>query len=199
MKCDLYSYLLRLFENAGIRNAADDARSIASCGDTMLSLLQTDTFSLTEKCGCSRPAAELIHLVGALNSRRQTDKLRAGRKYSEDEIKDYLCGFFLADPVETVVCMYFDGANRFISTEYIADGTVSSSGFLPRKVFDIAARVGASSIILAHNHPRGIAKPSGADMSATASVASVGNDMGITLRAHYVVAGFDVVTCESSK
>ena len=98
-----------------------------------------------------------------------------------------------------VVGVFFDSAGRYVATEYLADGTVNSSSFLPRKVMDISARLGASGVILAHNHPRGIAKPSDADVITTASMASVSDAMGIKFMGHYVIAGFDHALCMETK
>jgi DNA repair protein RadC len=64
---------------------------------------------------------------------------------------------------------------------------------------DISARLGASGIILAHNHPRGIAKPSDADIITTASMEAVADTMGVKLIGHYVIAGFDHALCPGSK
>ena len=140
-----------------------------------------------------------MRLVASLSSRRITDRIKPGRKYPEDAIVEHLKGVFLGVPVETVVGVFFDSAGRYVATEYLADGTVNSSSFLPRKVMDISARLGASGVILAHNHPRGIAKPSDADVITTASMASVSDAMGIKFMGHYVIAGFDHALCMETK
>ena len=196
--CTLFEYLCELFSAARIKDAEKNAALISDSCATFLHALEQDTYTLTVSTGCSQEAAELLRLVASLSSRRITDRIKPGRKYSDDAVIEHLKGVFLGVPVETVVGVFFDSAGRYISTEYLADGTVNASSFLPRKVMDISTRLGASGVILAHNHPRGIAKPSDADIITTASMASVSDAMGISFMGHYVIAGFDHALCPGS-
>ena len=67
-----------------------------------------------------------------------------------------------------------------------------------RQVVDLALRSGASAVILAHNHPSGVALPSRADQTMTRQVADALRPLGIRLLDHIVVADGDYVSMADS-
>jgi DNA repair protein RadC len=70
--------------------------------------------------------------------------------------------------------------------------TVGSDGFTvvdPRQVLRPAVELGASSLVLAHNHPSGDPEPSDEDRRATRVLASAGTVVGVVLRDHIVLGG----------
>ncbi len=158
-------------------------------------IIQLDAYTLIKTSKCSETSADLIRLVAGLTSRRITDKYKIGKKYLQNEIKEFVCGLLFGATVETIYMLLFDESDRLIGCEYIGEGTVNSSGVLPRKLIDIALRKNARYVILAHNHPCGKAHPSGDDLSVTSLLLTSFNNARIILRAHYVVAGFDVADC----
>ena len=71
---------------------------------------------------------------------------------------------------EHFVVFYLDSRNQEIQREIISVGTLNESLVHPREVFESAIKNNASSIIIAHNHPSGNAKPSAADIAMTQKV-----------------------------
>ena len=88
--------------------------------------------------------------------------------------------------------MLFDKSEKFISCEHICDGSVNIAGIVPRKIIDSAKRLGASSVIVIHNHPRGLPEPSDDDVKATANISFVLSTAGIECKHNYIVSGFDI-------
>lgn len=148
--------------------------------------------------GCKDKTAEIIRLAVALNARRITDKFKNGKKYLQKDIEEYICGLFFGSDVETIYMIMFDKEGRFVSTDSLGDGTVNASGFLPRKMVDIAVRKKIHSVILAHNHPLGTTVPSQTDLITTSLAKTVFNDAGVKLLAHYIVAGKEIKDCLST-
>ena len=188
-------YLNRLFSAAGIASAEADAEALCRAFNNMRQMIENDAYTLVAKSGCSKNAAELLRLTCALNSRRVTDRFKPHRKYTDSDTREYAQAFYYGAPSECISCMLFDRLGGFISTEYVSDGVANSASFLPRKLIDVATRANASSVILMHNHPLGTAEPSDTDIKATVQAISVLSTVGLTLRAHYVVAGFEVSDC----
>jgi DNA repair protein RadC len=83
-------------------------------------------------------------------------------------------------------------SGKLIHTDLLGEGTVNSTGLLPRMVMDVAVRYSASKVILAHNHPGGEALPSNADIYSTSQLIGVLESAGIKLLGHFVVAGLDI-------
>ncbi len=153
---------------------------------TVSRLLLADPATLTAIC--SQQAAVLIALIPALAARRLTDKYPLGKKYARAELEQLLVGQFLSVNREQVLLLSFDKRSVLISCDLVCEGTVSASEILPRMLLDTAKRRGAHSVILAHNHPRGRAVPSGEDIAATEKLKAVLEYAEIKLGSHYIVA-----------
>lgn len=140
----------------------------------------------------SMNTALLIKLIGYVNSRRVTDKFEFGRVHTELELRAFISAIFLGSSVESVYAVLLDDHDRTISVEHISDGTVNASDIVPRKVLELAKKKKATSVMLAHNHPKGSAKASGDDILTTGRLASVFSSVGVRLRAHYIVADGEI-------
>lgn len=88
---------------------------------------------------------------------------------------------------EYFVCLTLDGANRLIAKRTISIGTLTSSLVHPREVFADAITDRAASIIVAHNHPSGNLRQSGADTLVTERLREAGAILGITLTYHIII------------
>ena len=80
----------------------------------------------------------------------------------------------------------------------LQSGTVNNVGISVRKIMEIALRMGATSVILAHNHTSGIALPSQEDRDTTRRLWTALNAAGITLADHIIVAGDDFVSMQGT-
>lgn len=87
---------------------------------------------------------------------------------------------------EYFFALYLDGANHLIDTKVITIGTLNQSLVHPREVFAYAVEKRCASIIVAHNHPSGILKPSSEDMSITQRLKESGALLGIELLDHLI-------------
>ena len=106
-----------------------------------------------------------------------TDPARAvdvGRKIVKDDAREH----FLA--------LYLDGRHRPIAYSVVSVGTASASLVHPREVFQRAVLVGASALLVLHNHPSGDRTPSREDLDVTRRLARAGELLGIRLLDHIV-------------
>jgi len=98
---------------------------------------------------------------------------------------------FMSDFVEErvyVACL--NNANVLISFKEVSVGTINASVVIPRDIFRLAVMVGASSIILIHNHPSGGVTPSTQDIEITKVVKEAGRILGIKVLDHIII-GFN--------
>lgn len=144
--------------------------------------------------GMTESAAILLHITMALTSRRITDAFPIGRAVTVSELEHFLIGLFLGLSVETVYIISFDKKGRVIACDFMGEGTVSSSDVYPRRLLECAVKRGASSVIIAHNHPRSAPFASDDDVVATNRLFSVFKSAGIRLTDHYVVAERELTT-----
>ncbi len=83
--------------------------------------------------------------------------------------------------------LFLDKKNALIKDEVAGRGTVDHAPMYVREVIHRALDVGASAIVLAHNHPSGDVKPSLADRSLTKDIAEACRVIGITLHDHIII------------
>ena len=94
------------------------------------------------------------------------------------------------------VCL--DAKGKMLSYKRLASGTVSMAPVSVREVVENALYTDASSVLLGHNHPSGIALPSEEDRQITLQIQQALKAMGITLTDHIIVADGDFVSMAAS-
>jgi len=78
-------------------------------------------------------------------------------------VRDYLRVHYAGHEREVFLCLFLDNRHRLISAEEMFQGTIDGASVHPREVVKRALQVNAAAVILAHNHPSGVADPSQAD------------------------------------
>lgn len=111
---------------------------------------------------------------------------------------DFLVNYFHGKKHETVVLLCLDAKCKKIACRELGEGSVNTATISPRRVVEIALGTNATSVILAHNHPSGIALPSGDDVRTTNQIGKSLRAVGIILSDHIVVADEDYVSMAQS-
>ncbi len=132
------------------------------------------------------------------------------RKYLEDkadsfnvmggcsDIGAYLLPKFVGRTNEALMMVSIDNKNKIISCSVVAEGTVDSAKVSRRRVMEEAMKVNATRVILAHNHPRGVAVPSSEDVVMTREIGKLFAQVGIELVDHIIIADDDYVSMAAS-
>ncbi len=115
-----------------------------------------------------------------------------------DECGRYLVRFFKNRRNETVFLLCLDAKCKVLCCKLIGEGSVNSAGIPIRRIVETALGANATTVILAHNHPSGIAVPSGEDIQTTRRVAMALSAVEIQLADHIVVADEDYVSIVQS-
>ena len=89
---------------------------------------------------------------------------------SPDAVRDFLRLRFGDLPHEVFTCLFLDAQNRLIEYQELFRGTLTQTSVYPREVVKEALGCNAASLILAHNHPSGLATPSRADEALTSTL-----------------------------
>lgn len=90
-------------------------------------------------------------------------------------------------PKEHLRGIYLNTHHRVIHDEVISIGTINANLIHPREVYKPAIEYGAAAILLVHNHPSGIVKPSQADIDITTQLIEVGKIIGIGIVDHVII------------
>ena len=89
---------------------------------------------------------------------------------------------------ETFHCVFLDAQNRVIAAEELFRGTLTQTSVYPREVVKHALKHNAAALILAHNHPSGVAEPSVQDQALTRTLAEALALVDIKVLDHFIVA-----------
>ncbi len=106
----------------------------------------------------------------------------------------YLMNHFIGRRDEAVLLLCLDAKRKPLACRVISEGSVNSAEVSVRKVVEAALAVNATSVVLAHNHPSGIAVPSMEDVVTTRRVGVALDAVGIPLEDHIVVADREFVS-----
>jgi len=110
----------------------------------------------------------------------------------------YLQPYFIGRNVETAYLLCLDAKCKLLCCRKISEGSVNSTELSIRKVVETALSANASSVLLAHNHPGGIAIPSYADIHTTMNVATALRAVDVQLIDHLVFCDDDYVSLKQS-
>ena len=164
------------------------AKALLDRFGTLAGVLNAEPQALTQVKGVSEASVGQIK-IAALVARRMarsqvSDKPVLG---SWQALLDYLAIDMAHLHVERVRVLYLNAKNRLVLDHHVGDGTVDEAAIHPREVIKRGLDVGASALILVHNHPSGNPEPSRADIRITQAIAEAGRPLGITVHDHVIV------------
>lgn len=108
-----------------------------------------------------------------------------------DRVIQYCRTLGAHQPVEELHLLHLDAKNRLIADERHQRGTVAHTPAYPREICVRALEVGASALIIFHNHPSDSADPSRADIAMTNTIRDALKLIGVTLHDHLIVTASD--------
>lgn len=143
---------------------------------------------LREIDGLSEAAIVEIKLVEAAAKRLARGALQRRPVLSSFmEVLDYCRTAMAFAEREEFRILFLDKRNALIADEVQGVGTIDHTPVYPREIVRRALELGASALILAHNHPSGDPTPSAADIRMTKDIAAIAQPFGITIHDHLIV------------
>lgn len=162
-------------------------------------ILEAPVHELEKVDGIGEQASTLISLTRQLARRYGVSQARMENILNTtSQCGEYLKPFFLGKRDETVYLMCLDAKCKVLGCTQVGSGSVNSAGLSVRKIVETALALNATSVVLSHNHPSGLALPSNEDVVTTRRVAMALNTVGIFLADHIIVANDDFVSLAES-
>jgi DNA repair protein RadC len=182
--------LLAIFLRTGIpgMTAVDLARALLHEHGGLVRLLSADSqrFCRTRGLGVAKFAqlqASLEISRRYLHERIQhTDSLN-----SPEQSRHYLHAKLRHYRHEVFACLFLDNRHRVLAYEELFRGTIDGANVHPREVVKSALQHNAAALILAHNHPSGVAEPSQADRAITQTLKSALALVDIRVLDHIII------------
>ncbi len=166
---------------------------------TVSGVLEAPREELMKVEGITENAAVFLNLTREagryymVNKANQNTILDSVEKYGE-----YLCSYFVGRRNETVILLCLDAKCKVLCCRVVSEGSMNAAGVSVRKVMEQALASNATTVVLAHNHPSGLAFPSGEDVRTTRIVAEALKTVDVILADHIIVAEDDFVSLVQS-
>ena len=149
--------------------------------------------------GVGQHAATLIHLVTDLSRYYLVNRAKDTKILNTVEAcGEYLAPRFHGLANETVFLLSLDAKCKLLDCRVVSEGSINSAGLSTRRVVEAALAAKATTVILAHNHPSGIAVPSREDVQTTYRVEAALDAVEIILADHIIVSDEDYVSMMQS-
>ncbi len=182
--------LLAIFLRTGVRgkSALDLARDLLDEFGDLRSLLGADHTLFCQAKGLGDAKYVLLKASVEMSRRYLRECLERGNALtSPDDTRNFLMSELSGRDYEVFACLFLDNKHRVIQFEELFYGTIDSASVYPREVVKRALKHNAAALILAHNHPSGIAEPSDADIAITKRLIDTLKLIEVRVLDHFVI------------
>ncbi len=162
--------LLAIFLRTGMRgkSAVDLARELLASAGGLRALLELDRDAFCAHPGMGEAKYVQLQAVLEMGRRHLQERLARGEAFTDPALaRDYARQRLRDYPYEVFACLFLDNRHRLLAFEELFRGTIDGASVHPREVVRRALQHNAAAVILAHNHPSGVAEPSQADRHIT--------------------------------
>lgn len=183
--------LIALFLGSGMRgkSALDLARELLVRFGRVSRLLSATARELDAVPGVGAARCAQIAAVMELARRSLAEEMKVRDSLtSPAAVRGYLRLNMQDLGHECFFCVFLDAQNRVIAAEELFRGTLTQTSVYPREVVKHSLAHNAAAVILAHNHPSGVAEPSVQDQALTRTLADALGLVDIKVLDHFIVA-----------
>jgi DNA repair protein RadC len=184
--------LLAIFLRTGVvgKSAVDLAHELLSRFGGLAPLSRASREAVCAAPGLGLAKYAQLQAVMEMARRAIGETLRVGdAMQNPDAVRDYLRMLLGGRDHEVFCVVFLDAQNRVIATEELFRGSLTQTQVYPREVARRALAHNAAAVILAHNHPSGVAEPSQADCQLTRHLGSALALLDVKVLDHFIVAG----------
>ena len=157
-------------------------------------------FDALVEAGLTESQAVMLKLMPDITRLYIDDKHNNKSKVVDiDNLPDAIIRKFIGRENENVLALLIDAKGKEVFCGIVSKGSLNDTSLPIRKIVDFSLRYNAKSVIVAHNHPSGVALPSKDDLDATINLKNALDLIGVRLLDHYIVADNDCVSLAQSK
>ncbi|MDD2721743.1 MAG: DNA repair protein RadC [Gallionella sp.] len=183
--------LLAIFLRTGVvgKSAVDLARELLTKYGSLTSLFAAGQQDFCETRGMGPAKYVQFQAVLEMSRRALREEMQRSDTLSSPRVvRDYLQLLLAGRQQEVFMVLFLDTQHRVIACEEMFHGTLSQTSVYPREVVKRALLHNAAAVILAHNHPSGVAEPSQSDQLLTGALKQALALVDVRVLDHFVVA-----------
>lgn len=184
--------LLAIFLRVGVKgkSAVDLSRDLLNTFGSLNGIFDANIKAISHVHGMGESKYCQLQAVFEMSRRALNEDMQSGDNLSSPEkVRDYLSLSLGHLNREVFMVLFVDAQNRVIESEVLFEGTLMQTSVYPREVLQRALHHNAAGVILAHNHPTGIAEPSQADQTLTNTLKAALAMIDVRVLDHFIVAG----------
>lgn len=184
--------LLAIFLRVGVvgKSAVDLARDLLHQFGSLNAIFAASEHDLSQVHGIGSSKYVQLQAIFEMSRRALNEQLQQGDVFqSPQQVRDYLVLKLGSLTREVFLVMFLNAQNYLLATEELFSGTLMQTSVYPREVIKRALHHNAASVILAHNHPSGLAAQSSADEILTKQLQQALALMDVRVLDHFIVAG----------
>ena len=136
--------------------------------------------------GMGPNSAQFLKMIYDLDGYRVKHTPKAKILSNTEEFAQYIRPYFKDSKVEKVMLLCMDGKGQVLSCREVAEGTINATAVSVRKIIEVAIAESATVVVLAHNHPSGLAFPSDEDVATTLYVENALSTIEVALVDHLI-------------
>lgn len=177
------------------RNTNDIAHNLIKRFGSLSLVIDAPVKELEKVEGIGAHSALFLNLLGSLSRHcaiKENERYRSLKTL--DQCGEYMVPYFKGKNRETVYLLCLDAKCKVLSCREVEEGNVNTASISIRKIVDMALTENATSVVLAHNHPSGLALPSTEDILTTKKLAHALRLVDVVLIDHVIVADGDHVS-----
>lgn len=189
--------LLAIFLRTGIKgcSAVDLARSLLNHFGNLRALLNASETEFCQVKGLGQAKYVQLQASVEMSKRYFAQKLdKVDTLNSVEQTKAFLQAKLRDQSQEVFAMLLLDSQHRLIKYRPMFYGTIDSASVYPRVLVKQALEDNAAAVILAHNHPSGVAEPSQADKQITQRIIAAMNLVDIKVLDHFVIGDGEAVS-----
>jgi DNA repair protein RadC len=182
--------LLAIFLRTGIqgKNALDLAKELLDEFGDLRSLLGADRKQFCQAKGLGDAKYVQLKACVEMSRRYLRECLERGDVLSNpDDTRNFLMSELSGRDYEVFACLFLDNKHRVIQFEELFYGTIDGASVHPREVIRRTIINNAAALILAHNHPSGMAEPSEADITITQKLIELLSYLDVRVLDHFII------------
>lgn len=189
-----------LFYGIPRQDTAGVAKKLLTAFGDLSGVFDADIEDLIEIGGMTRNAASLIKMMRPLCRSYVLSKFKFKETLkSLEDVGNFILAKYFGIENECFSLLCLDRLGKVISFEIVMQGSVDSVGVSVRTVMQRVLKSGATTVVVAHNHPGGVAIPSTQDIAVTEKLSKALSVISVNLIDHVIVANDDFVSMAMSE
>ena len=167
---------------------------------SLAQVLEAPVEAVAEVEGVGENVAIYLSLLRDFSRYYQVNSVVQNKQlFSIEDCYRYLRPYFDGRTIETVYMLSLDAKTMVINCRMLGEGGINTAGISVRDVVKAALDDGATSVVIAHNHPSGIAVPSIEDVAVTKQLARALQSIDVRLADHIILVRNDYTSIASSE